>query len=77
MAQTNLTAHRAAALERAAWMAKIRRISKAANATIKNADQLVGFQMALDALYQFGATRVARYERRRGGLGHDRKTRAR
>lgn len=55
-----LTAHRAAAMERSCWMAKLRRM--------RNESRDPGWLSALDTLTAWGKERSKRYSKRPGGL---------
>jgi hypothetical protein len=55
-----LTTHRAASLERQAWIAKLKRELKPAS---------VGDALILEKLLKWGEARVRRFEKKKGGLG--------
>ena len=56
-----LTTHRAASLERQAWIAKLKREIRNINSTCA--------QEALKPLLEWGMRRVKRFEKKKGGLG--------
>lgn len=56
-----LTTHRAASLERQAWIAKLKREIKSISETKDNG--------ILDKLLKWGEDRVRRFEKKKGGLG--------
>lgn len=56
-----MTSHRAASLERQAWLAKVRRMIRTTKSTAK--------WDALLALEKWGQDRVKRFEAKKGGLG--------
>jgi len=63
MPTTNkLTSHRAASLERQAWIAKLKR-------EIKSAAEAAGAGAVLGKLLKWGEARVRRFDRKKGGLG--------